>query len=459
MTLASVERYDGSRTAVVGDRAVVVGGSIAGHCAARTLDDYYRTVTVLERDEFPDEPATRDGAPQTSHPHAMLEAGRVTLEDLFPGFGERLFAAGGLMIDAATEMKYYDKGGFVADGPDRLPMYCASRALFEHVVRERTRDRDGVELRGGVNVTEYLQDGDAVTGVRLRDGDATTDVDADLVVDATGRTSRTPRWLDANGYESPPVDEVEVDVTYSTIRLDRPAGDRQAIFAPPSPPRTRGLVFLPVEGGEWEVIVQGVHGDDAPTDREGFERFVRSFPLEEPAELVEQREWTSDGIHHYPFPASQRRRYETLDRFPDGLLVTGDAVASFNPIYGQGMSVAALDALQLHHALAGGTDDLADRYFDRVASVVAVVWRLAVGADFEFAETTGPKPTGTDLFNRYVDRLLQKAHADPTLSDAFSRVLRLEKPPTSLLRPRIVWRVLRPPGLSLRDEPTVSTGS
>jgi 2-polyprenyl-6-methoxyphenol hydroxylase-like FAD-dependent oxidoreductase len=304
-----------------------------------------------------------------------------------------------------------------------------------------------VELRGGVNVTEFLLEGAAVAGVRLRAGDTTTELDADLVVDATGRTSRTPRWLDANGYESPPVDEVEVNVTYSTVRLDRPDGDRRAIFAPPSPPRTRGLVFLPVEDGEWEVIVQGVHGDDAPTDRDRFERFVRSFPLEEPAELVEQREWTSDGIHHYPFPASQRRRYEELDRFPGGLLVTGDAIASFNPVYGQGMSVAALDALQLHHALAEGTDDLAGRYFDRVASVVGIVWQLAVGADFEFAETTGPQPTGTALFNRYVDRLLRQAHSDPTLSDAFSRVLRLEKPPTSLLRPGIAWRVLKPNGL------------
>jgi 2-polyprenyl-6-methoxyphenol hydroxylase-like FAD-dependent oxidoreductase len=448
MTLATVPRYDRSTVPTVGERAVVVGGSVAGLCTARVLADAFSEVLVLERDPFPDEPAVRDGAPQTSHPHALLEAGRATLEDFFPGFGEDLLRDGGLMVDAASEMVYYDRGGFAADPPGRLAMYCASRALFEHVIRRRIRALDGVQLRGDCQFVDFLTEGEppAVAGVRFRGEDGTERTsEADLVVDASGRTSRTPRWLDDHGYDAPPVDEVHVDLTYSSIRIERPPDDRRTFFNLPTPPRTRGAAFIPIENGQWEVILSGIHGDDAPRERERFVAFADTLPVDEIGDLVRSQQWLSDEIHQYPFPSSLRRRYERLDRFPEGLVVTGDAIASFNPVYGQGMSVAALDALLLHHALAdGGLDGLADRFFDEAAEVVDIVWKIAVGADFEFPQTTGPKPPGTDLFNRYIGRLIRRSHGDGELTEAFYRVFRLEQPPTSLLRPSIVWRVLRP---------------
>jgi len=431
----------------LGESAVVAGGSLAGLCAAGVLADGFEEVVVLERDEFPDGAVAREGAPQTGHPHILLEAGRTTLEDLFPGFSERLASAGGLIVDAATDMTYYDQGGPLADGPERLPMYCASRPLIESVVRQQVAAIPNVILRGGHRFTGFETDADTntVTGVSITAGDDESVRDAALVIDATGRTSQTPAWLAANGYRTPPEDEVHVDVTYSTVRVERPPGDRRVLGVPPSPPRTRGGAAVPVENDQWEVIMQGVHGDAAPTDRAGFVAFAESLPLDALGDVVAQRSWVSDEIRRYPFPSSLRRRYDALDRFPDGLIVTGDAVASFNPIYGQGMSVAALDALSLHHALAaGGVDGVAPRFFDRVADVVDDVWAVSVGADFAFLQTTGPKPRGTDLFNRYVDRLLRQAQTDGVLRNAFFRVFRLEAPPTSLLRPGIVWRVFRP---------------
>ncbi|GAA0522381.1 2-polyprenyl-6-methoxyphenol hydroxylase [Halorubrum aquaticum] len=447
MVLEKVTRYDRDRASTLGSRAVVLGGSVAGLCAARVLADAFEEVVVIERDRIPETPSPRDGAPQTRHPHAMLEAGRATIEDLFPGFGERLLEAGGLLLDASREMRYYDGGDFLADPPERLPMYCASRALFEHAIREGIERLPSVTQRGDRVFTSYETDDDgSVAGVEFRDdrGGVTT-LPADLVVDATGRASRTSSWLEANGYEPPPTESVEVDVTYSTIRVERPGSARHTLVVPPDPPRTRGAAAIPIEGGRWEVILQGVHGDDAPTDPEALVAFAESFPVPEVAELVRDREWTEEGVHHYPFPSSVRRRYDRLDRFPDGLVVTGDAIASFNPIYGQGMSVAALDALALHHALAtGGLDDLAPRFFDRTAGIVEAVWRVAVGADFAFEATAGPKPTGTDAFNRYVDRLVSTAHDDGRVTDAYYRVFRLEREPTSLLRPGVLWRVLAP---------------
>ncbi|MFC6756772.1 MULTISPECIES: NAD(P)/FAD-dependent oxidoreductase [Haloarcula] len=445
MTLARLDRYEQSRVGQCGHRAVVVGGSMAGLCAARVLSDAFTEVVVLERDRLPSEPVARDGAPQTSQPHAMLEAGRLTLNDLFPGFDREVRALGGLKLNMAEAVDWYDRGGVVADADADLPALYASRPLFEHVVRERLRDRDGIVLRDDCHFIGCEHDAAAgrITGVRFRDGGAETTLDAQLTVDATGRTSRTPTWLADHGYPTPEVERVTVDITYSTVRITRPPERQRAVLIAPEPARPRGAAMVPVEGNRWEVVLQGLHGERSPVDRETFLDWAAALPLDAVADRLRSQEWVSD-IQRYPFPASIRRRYDTLSAFPDGLAVTGDAIASFNPVYGQGMSVAALDALALHLELPDGIDGLGLRLFDRVGPIVDEAWQTAVRNDFVFEATTGPKPFGTALLNRYMDRLVTRAQDDGELTEAFQRVFRLERPSTSLLHPRILWRVFRP---------------
>jgi len=448
MTLDAVDRYDASRVRRVGDHAVVVGGSVAGLLAGRVLADAFERVTVLDRDSLPDEPVARRSVPQARHVHTMLEPGRAVLEDCFPGYDDDLTAAGGLVVDAATDLDYYHHGDFLADGPDPIPMYCASRPLFEHLVRRRLADRGDVTLRGGARVTDYLTDenGARVTGVRVAgEGDeGAGELAANLVVDATGRTSHTPTWLADHGYRSPPESTVTVDLAYSTTTVERPPDTRRGVLVVPSPSLARGGTAVPVEGDRWVVTLFGLHGDHPPTDPDGFRSFARSLPAPDVADLLADHEWAAEEIRHYPFQSSLRRHYESLDRYPAGLVVTGDALASFNPIYGQGMSVAALDALHLHHALADGLEAVGPRFFHRASETLDTVWRLTVGADFEFPGTTGPKPRGTDLVNRYVSRVVATGHDDPVVSDRFARVLRLERPPTALFAPDVLWRVLAP---------------
>jgi len=241
----------------------------------------------------------------------------------------------------------------------------------------------------------------------------------------------------------PGSDVVEVDITYSTVRIERPPGVERGVLVAPETHRPRGAAMLPIEGDQWEVLLQGLRGERAPADRETFLEWAAELPRDEIGRRLREQEWVSD-IHSYPFPASVRRHYQSLDQFPDGLVVVGDALASFNPIYGQGMSVAALDALALHHELAEGLTDLGPRFFSRTSQIVDEAWKISVGKDFVFEGTTGPKPFGTDLFNRYVARLVRRAHHDGKLTEAFFRVFRLERPVTSLLRPGVVWRVFRP---------------
>lgn len=444
MTLAAVPEYDPSRVEQTGGRAVVVGGSVAGLLAARVLADAYETVVVLERDLLPDDRVARRGVPQSTHAHALLEAGRATLEALFPGYCEEVSAAGGVVVDMGSQFRQYEYGGRIADTPSELPMYCGSRPLFEQIVRRRVRGHDGIRLQGDTHVTGYLTDAadTAVTGVSYREGEASREISADLVVDATGRTSRTPDWLDAHGYESPPVEEVSVDLAYTTATVERPPDDHRVVTLAPSAPDPRGGTAGPIEGDRWIVTLFGLHGDHAPTDPEGFRAFAESLSQPDIAAIVRDHEFATDEIHKYPFPASLRRRFERLDEFPGGLVVTGDAVASFNPIYGQGMSVAALDAMQLHRVLADGQREaLAADFFDGVAEVVDTAWRMAVGSDFDFDRTDGPKPTGTDLFNRYTAAVMRATHSDPVVAEEFYRVMRMEQPPTRLLRPRVAARV------------------
>jgi 2-polyprenyl-6-methoxyphenol hydroxylase-like FAD-dependent oxidoreductase len=446
MTLSSVPRYEAEDVERNGDHAVVIGGSMAGLLAGRVLSDAFEGVTVIERDPLPDEPSPRRGVPQGRHVHVLLESGRATLEDFFPGFGEDLLRAGGLMIDGGTDLYFYNDGGYLAPTPERMEVYCASRPLIEHVVRQRLEKRREVQIRDECQFIDYLvdEDAEAVGGVVVREGDSgEMELHADLVVDATGRTSRTPSWLEGHGYDAPRVDDVHIDVTYSSIYVERPPDDRRMLLIPPSAPRTCGGAAFLVEGDRWLVTLSGVHDEEPPSAPEKAEDFASKLPTPELERLLARHQILPEEVHQYPFPSNRRRRYEELERFPTGLLVIGDAIASYNPIYGQGMSVAALEALQLHHTLkSNGGSDLALPFYDRAEDVVDIAWKLAVGGDFEFEQTTGPKPRGTDLFNRYLSRLFQKAHRDGTLTQDFYRVLTLEQPPTSLLRPGVMRRVL-----------------
>jgi 2-polyprenyl-6-methoxyphenol hydroxylase-like FAD-dependent oxidoreductase len=451
MTIANVAKYDSERVAHAGNHAVVVGAGMAGLLAARVLADVFDRVTAVESDPLPDEPVPRRGAPQGHHAHLLQTAGREILEDLLPGFGEKLLSDGGLVIDTLSDLRHYEKGGVLADGSRRLSTYCATRPLIELTVRRCVSEFDSITIRSGCQSLGYLTDGASkdVEGIRLREPTGeTADLTADLVVDATGRTSSTATWLADHGYARPAVDEVTIDLAYSSVTVRRPPDDRRTFLVPPDPPRTRGAAVLPVEDERWLVTMIGIHGDHPPTTPHALRAFADSLPIPAPSTILETRPWISQEGTLYPFPSNRRRRFEALDRFPDGLVVVGDALASFNPIYGQGMSVGALEALALHDTLATEPlSDLAIPYFERVADIVDVPWSLAVGGDFEFAETTGDKPFGTGALNRYVGHLIRAAQTDGQLRERLYRVFMLEAPPTVLFRPAVVWRALKPSGI------------
>jgi 2-polyprenyl-6-methoxyphenol hydroxylase-like FAD-dependent oxidoreductase len=429
----------------------VLGASIAGLLAARVLADAYAEVTVIDRDELPEASTHRRGVPQGRHIHGLLARGQLALEELLPGLTAELIAQGVPAGDMLADTRLYLSGHRLRQAHAGLVVLCASRPALEGHVRARLRAIPNVRLldRRDILGLAASPDGRRITGARVlrrADGSAEQVLGADLVVDATGRGARTPMWLEALGYPRPREERVRIGLGYTTrtYRLppDALGGDVAVLqAATPEHPRTGGLQLL--EGGRWMLTLGGILGDHPPTDPDGFLGFARSLRFPDIYETVRDAEPLDEPVA-FRFPASVRRRYERLHRFPDGLLVLGDAVASFNPIYGQGMSVAALEALSLRRHLEDDTRPRPRRFFADLARVVDVPWEIAAGGDLVFPAVQGRRTPKGRLLNAYIARLHAAAARDARLAEAFVRVAGLVAPPQTLLHPRVAVRVLWP---------------
>ncbi len=436
--------------------AVVIGASMSGLLAARSLTTHFDRVTVVDRDEMPHEPVTRGGVPQGRHTHGLLARGREVIEELFPGTTADLEARGALRGDAQADVRWHFAQQPLAPGRCGLELLAVSRPLLEWYVRYRLLADAGVEILQRTSVLDLSftagdvrVDGVLVTG---RDGGTPRLLPADLVVDASGRTSRTPEWLERRGYPTPPEDVRRIDKHYATRqfrRSDSRADDRSddragcvAIAVAATPAVPRGGVMVAQEGDRWTVSLSGRQCTRPPTDLDGFIAYARSCVSPAIAEAIEGLTPLDEGMT-YRFPANRRRHYERLTEFPEGLLVTGDALCAFDPVYGQGMTVAALEAKELGRCLAEGRTDLARRFHSRAAEHIDTPWTIAVGAAPRAADLDDGPPLGTRMANAYLARLICAARNDPKLAAAFLRVNNLADRPADLLRPSLAVRVAR----------------
>lgn len=431
-----------------GDRAVVLGGSMAGLLAASVLADAYSEVVVVERDALPDTATYRRGVPQSHHIHGLLARGQQALEELFAGLTAELVDLGAPAGDMLEHVRLYLGGHRLRPGSSGLLALQASRPLLEARLRARVRALPCVELMEQCDVAGLTAtpEGGRVTGVRVvrrLDGSAEQILPADLVVDATGRGSRTPAWLEMLGHERPPVERVRIGIGYAsrTYRFtpDLLGGDLGVInAATPEHPRGGGLAAM--EGDRFIVTLFGILGDHPPADPEGFVDFAGTLQFPDIHEAVRKAEPLDDPVA-FRYPASVRNHYERMSRFPDGLLVMGDAVCTFNPVYGQGMSVVALEALALRDHLQRGRPDPL-RFFRRIGRIVDVPWNMSTGGDLAFPAVEGRRTPQMRLLTRYLARLHEGASRDPRLGAAFLRVAGLVDPPQSLLAPPVALRVL-----------------
>jgi 2-polyprenyl-6-methoxyphenol hydroxylase-like FAD-dependent oxidoreductase len=433
-----------------GGRAVVLGASVAGLLAARVLADAYAEVVVVERDELAHAAAHRRGVPQSRHIHGLLARGQQVLEELFDGLTAELVDRGAPAGDMLERVRVCFGGHRLQPGRSDLLALQASRPLLEAGLRARVRTLPSVVFMDRCDVVGLTTTsaGGRVTGARVIrrvDGSAEQTLTADLVVDATGRGSRTPAWLEMLGYPRPPVERVRIGLGYAsrTYRLATGLLDGDlGILNAATPDHPRGGALAVMEDDRCLVTLFGTLGDHPPTNPRGFTDFAATLRFPDIHQALRDAQPLDNPV---PFrhPASVRHRYERLSRLPDSLLVMGDAVCTFNPIYGQGMSVAALQALALRDHLQQHTRPQPVRFFRQIGRIVDVPWNMAIGGDLAFPRVVGKRTVRMRVLNGYLVKLFAGAAHDPRLGRAFLRVAGLVDPPQALLAPSVVARVLR----------------
>ncbi|MDX2821649.1 FAD-dependent monooxygenase [Streptomyces ipomoeae] len=445
-------------------RAVVLGAGLAGLLAAAALRDHAE-VTVVERDALPEGPEPRKGVPQARHAHLLWSGGARAMEELLPGVTEAWLAAGARRIPLPTGLVSLSAQGWCRRWPEMQFMIACSRDLLESVVRARLLVGPRVTVLERTEVLGLEGDASRVTGVRVRPADGEERVlAADLVVDAAGRGSRGTAWLDALGVPPAPMEEVDSGLVYASRVFRAPAGTEeypvvnvQPNAAKPVPGQSATLV--PIEGGRWLVTLSGTRGGQPTAAAEEFEKFARSLRHPVVGELISRAEPLTDVVVTRS-TINRRRFFEKVSDWPEGFVAIGDAVATYNPIYGHGMSVAAQGALLLRERVAAHgitAPGLARRIQRAVAGPVGLAWELATGVDIRYPEAIGKQPNAVQrLFGRYVERLIRTALGRPLVFRAYLGVVTLAEPVSALVRPEVVLAVLRGPVKPPLTEPPLT---
>ncbi|MEU9997122.1 FAD-dependent monooxygenase [Streptomyces sp. NPDC050848] len=449
--------------------AVVIGGSLAGLLAARVLSEHAERVTVVERDRVPEGPDARPGVPQSRHVHVLLDSGQRALDELLPGFTTELRELGAPRVGMPEDMVQWQNGRWFQRHPATAHLYTGPRAQLEWLVRRRVLADPRIETLEGTETVGLLGDASRVRGVLVRERGAGKDresrpLEADLVVDASGRGTRASDWLAAIGAEAPHEDTIDTGLAYATRTYRAADGtdmDALGFNIVPDPEQVYGGVALPVGNGLHLVTLSGLRGDLPPTDEEGFEAFAAKLPHPVLSEWI-AKATPESPVHGFRQTANIRRRYDRPGRRPAGFLATGDALCAFNPIYGQGMTVAALSAVALRRALADPKRTPTTRTVQKaLLDASKQAWAISAGADRKMPGATGngittsavDKPVGW-----YLRRVQQRSAGNAAVGGVFRSVLTLTEPMAALFAPTIARQVLFGPTPETPAEPPLRRG-
>lgn len=438
------------------DHAIVVGGSIAGLLAGRVLSDHFARVTVLDRDALPDTPAPRKGAPQTAHVHVLLRRGLLIMQRLFPHLDEALTGAGALTVNWTRDLVTFTPAGWNPRFDSEYATRTCSRGLLEQLVRREAAAIPNLTIEPRCEALDVISDEarSTITGLKVRYRDRAEDavetLSADLIVDAAGRTSRGLDWLATLGYAAPDETVINAHVGYATRVYRRPRDGRadwRSMMIRSRPPfGLRGGLIYPIENDQWLVNVAGAGDERPPLGDDAFLDFTRTFMHPAIYEAIKNAEPLSP-VHAYQRTENRLRHFERLTRWPDNFIMLGDAACAFNPTYGQGMSVAALEAEALDGWLRSARSAL--RFQHELMSVVRAPWLMATNEDARLPHVEGARPGRTDkVFQNYIDTFIWLCAEDTRMLDTFMGVSQLILPPTALFRPahliKVARRLLRP---------------
>jgi 2-polyprenyl-6-methoxyphenol hydroxylase-like FAD-dependent oxidoreductase len=437
---------------LIGRQAIVVGAGMGGLPTARALADYFEHVVVLERDTLPFDASHRMGIPQGRHTHALLAGGQRALGDLFPGFEQDLTNAGAVPVENGLDLRFERPGQDPLPARDLGLVVCAmSRPLIELTLRQRVEQHANITIREHCRVRDLVAspNGATILAIRFENSEGRSEtLSADLVVEASGRGNLTLGFLESR--LRPEETSIGVDITYATavfaIPDDRPTDwTGVATFDAPARGGLAG-VLLPLERNRWIVTLVGHHGEKPPVDRDGFIAYAQQLRTPTIYDAIKKAEQLGEVVR-FGFPASFRRHFDRLEEFPRGLIPFGDSICRFNPVYGQGMSVAAQEARLLHELLGRHAAEpdplagLAPAFFAESTSLIETPWALAATPDLAHPKTVGQRPEDLDQALEFTEGLFQLAAQDAAVHRLLFEVLHLLKPQGVLRDPDLVERV------------------
>ncbi len=425
---------------------------------ARVLADHFEQVVVLERDHIAEEPAVHKSIPQGNHLHALLLSGQQVLSRLYPGFTDRLQSLGAVRLRMGKDNavltpdgKAYSLGGVVREPRDLgIDFYCQSRGLLEYCVRQCTKELANISFRSDCAARQLISCNKRVGGVVYDNDGGSHTITSDLVVDAGGRGSHTPRWLREFGVAAPEETTIGIDFAYTSAKYRIPnwsEPERLLSLRASGPDDPKIGLIEEIEDNLFHLSLGGRFGDYPPADEEGFLAFAKSLRTSKLYDLIKDAQRVTD-ISTYRFPTSLWRHFERPAVFPERFLVLGDAISSFNPIYGQGMSSAALQIEALQNLLnerAQGTarlDGLAPIFFGRAARIVTAPWTLAANADFAYPRTIGERPPDLEQRAQYFTALETLCAEDVQVHILVAKVINLVTLPSALKEEPLRSRVL-----------------
>jgi 2-polyprenyl-6-methoxyphenol hydroxylase-like FAD-dependent oxidoreductase len=434
----------------VGDRVVVLGGSLSALFAAQALSEGYDEVILVDRDDLIGVREVRRGAPQGRHINGLLARGSRAMEDLFPEITVEMVRAGCPLTDLAGTVRWYVNGVPLQQVRAGLTNVAARRPVMEAHVRERIQELPNVKFMERYDVTGLVTTPDRtrVTGARVQrhePGSEEEVLQADLVVDATGRGSRASVWLETLGYPRVQEQGAKIGLGYASrhyrLKSD-PFGTDHSIIVIASPDRPRGAIFTKTDDGVVELTTYGILGDHPPTDPEGFNSFVKTLAAPEIYEAICDAEPLDDPAL-YRFPTTLRRRYEWLNRFPEGFILVGDAICTPNPVFAQAQTLAALEGLALRDHMRRGRMPRSLEFMAEVGRIIDPAWDMTTGVDLSFPGVEGHRTLKLRMIQKYMQRVLMAATQDPSVTEAFMRSAGMVDMPQALMRPGLFVRVMR----------------
>lgn len=446
MHAENIVRYGGYR----GRHAIVIGASTTGLAATAVAARHFDRVTNIDRDALPDQPKWRKGVPQSRHGHILLKGGQNVFNHYFPGLTTDMLDKGSVEVDMANDLCWHHFGGWKKRFDSGFTMQCQTKGFLEFYVRQRLAQVPNVTFVQSAKLEGYLSKDRRITGVRLEGG---TTLDADLVIDASGRNSETPAHLKGLGFGTPEIDELKVDVGYSTtmFKPGDAARDWKGMLIHSKPPSRRTASLLPTEGGNWIVTLIGWNGDHPPGDIEAYLEWTKGLPVPDLHQALRQAT-PLEPVYRWRFPSNLRRRYDRLASAPDGLVVIGDANTSLNPIYAQGMSHGAIGASILDTCLTEqrttvGNDrisGLSRRFHTAYSRFLDECWFTSTVEDYGADASRSSGRMVSRIASWYLKKVVEMAWHDEAVAREFIDVMHMQKSPTTLMRAGLLLRAAMP---------------